>query len=169
MTERWAPLTNNMLILVEGVDGSGKSTLVRKLAELGYTTLYPPRCITDPFQLYTNAIFSKSSIIFDRSFVSDMVYRLQDNEKPDKIDLAMAAQILNSCKVIHCDTKYSYRNSIERGEDNITSEVQHKLIKEYYNVILTLFNKFTKVKIFKYDFTKVKIEEVIKFIEGGNV
>ena len=69
-----------MLILLEGVDGSGKTTLFKQLQDKGINT---EKSIgrKEPFQYYKwLAISSKRGpFVVDRSFLTELVYRTVDD------------------------------------------------------------------------------------------
>lgn len=62
------------MLIIEGLDGSGKTTLVNNLLNYGWQSLQPSN-ISDSFQRY-QSLLSKSSdkSVMDRSFISEMVY-----------------------------------------------------------------------------------------------
>ncbi len=63
------------MIIVEGLDGCGKTTLITNLIPEGYHLLIPNNKINNFYNKYIDA-FNRSSInsIMDRSFISVMVY-----------------------------------------------------------------------------------------------
>lgn len=158
-----------MIIFVEGVDGSGKTTLVNTLEKSGYKKMdaidrtlqgqyWEWNCLKDKVK------FSRKPAIVDRSFISELVYRLFDDDVPT-IDLQSISFLLeNDVKIIYCKNKNSYSNAISRGEYKITDKDIHKKIENAYDVVMSIIEKFTRCPIFKYDFDDDSISEVIKFI-----
>lgn len=158
----------NMLIIVEGVDGTGKSTLVNDLAERFYTPVRTAKGENRTYREYLNMEYSKEKFVMDRSFISDFVYRTVDDLDVDDIDLISGVSILEDCTVIYCDTKKSFKNSILRGEDNIVDKRTHNKIKQAYNVFMTIVEKFTKCNVIRYDFTKQSVNDLLKILEVQN-
>lgn len=155
----------NMLILLEGVDGSGKTTLAKQLKERGYNVCPGlDRNLPEQAALYAILSYSNKTVILDRSFISEIVYRLNDDKTPN-IKLDDAISILKNCKIIHCITETSFEDSIVRGEDNITNLDDHCNILDYYLHVLDIFDRFTDTKIFDYDWHTQSVDDVIKFIE----
>lgn len=161
-----------MLVFIEGVDGTGKTTLCDQLTK--HCSIIQLNVLrTDPKAIYKYDNLKDISsilnipVILDRSFISDMVYRINDDELRGTVDLMNIASILENSKIIYCKTPKSYEISMQRGEDNITTKQMHNKIKETYEIIMRMLSKFANVKIMEYDFTKQNVNDVINFIQGG--
>ena len=158
-----------MIIFVECVDGSGKTTLVNTLEKSGYKKMdvidrtlqgqyWEWNCLKDKVK------FSRKPAIVDRSFISELVYRLFDDEVPT-IDLQSISFLLeNDVKIIYCKNKNSYSNAMSRGEHKITDKYVHKNIEDAYDIVMSIIEKFTRCPVFKYDFDYDSIGEIINFI-----
>ncbi len=153
-----------MLILLEGADGSGKTTLCKQLKEFGFN-VEPTvsRSETNQYEQWIKLI-NKGDAIIDRSFITDLVYRSVDDEKAGNITLEQMCYLLKYCKIILCDTDSAFEDSMKRGENNITDKETATKIKDAYKLILTMLGKFTKAEVFTYNWKKQKFNEVIKFI-----
>lgn len=138
-----------MIIIVEGPDLSGKSTLAKNLAtELGYRYIKWPysskileKCPDESGETFLNTIkqFKDIDMVLDRGFISNIVYveaydrdydftyifNLVDELKPVFISLEPTSQIVHD----------RYEN---RGDDFINKLELEKLIKIYYKVINNL-------------------------------
>lgn len=161
-----------MIIYIEGVDGSGKSTLkdrlVKRLEQVknihGVTifpegeTLIPtrpqaPNRITKVAlarQLLKMASDPDVVYILDRGPLSDIIYRGFDDYEP-VLTLDMFSLLWNNFPMsvmVHCTNKNAEEYMLSRGEDNPTSLNHHKALTHFYNQILPLFNAI------KYDFTE---------------
>lgn len=161
-----------MIVFVEGVDGSGKTTLCRELAQKGYTVR---KCIDreEPLQFgsWYNVVKNNRAeqiIIFDRSLLSEVVYRLFDNKEPC-LELYDMLQLfcLTEVKLILCENGQSFENSIKRGELNITVKELSEQIQNTYRIFYNVIKKFTNWECFVYDWEVQNVSDVINFIEGG--
>lgn len=160
-----------MLIILEGGDGAGKSTLCRQLQELGAIKVDVKRYSKNHFHQWCEIKnkLGHELVVSDRSFISDIVYRLQDELPADDMNLSQICITLKyNVKIILCETDTSFEDGIKRGEDNITNKEQAENIKYLYNVITTMFNKFLSVPVLKYNWKKQNIDDVMNFIKGGS-
>lgn len=153
-----------MLVLLEGADGSGKTTLCKQLKEFGFNVADPVN--RDETNLYEQwlKLINKGDAIIDRSFITELVYRTVDGKETGDLNLEQMCYLLKYCKVILCETDSAFEDSIKRGEDNITDKETATKIKDAYKLILTMLGKFTKAEVFTYNWKKQKFNEVIKFI-----
>lgn len=154
-----------MLVLLEGVDGSGKTTLANELHKKNFKVVKSlDGQLPNQYELYKTIADSDEIVIFDRSFLSEVVYRMHDKKKPN-ITLKQVVSLLDNCKIIHCNTTTSYKDSMTRGEDNIIDEVVHNKIRKLYENLCILLTLFSNTKIFHYNYRIHKLNDVIKFIE----
>ena len=156
-----------MLIIVEGVDGSGKTTLIKELANrleelnINYSIDTEALINTKPntenrvssgvlvfnmlYMINANAVY-----ICDRSPISDIIYRTFDDYNV-VINLSLLFELWQDHKsnmiMIHCDTAKSLELLTKRGDNNKIAFEKHKEIKYLYSQIMPLFNSL------KYDFT----------------
>ena len=84
-----------MLIIVEGGDGSGKSTLCKQLSELDNTDVVrfergAQVSLTD----YIELAMSTYNYVLDRSFITDIVYRILDNGERESLSFVQMATLL---------------------------------------------------------------------------
>ena len=159
-----------MLILVEGADGSGKTTLVTQLKQRGYKVISSvDRSLSSQdmrwkFAALHSCETAMKHCIMDRSFISELVYRTFDGEKP-VISLSAMCNTLKFCKIILCETDTQYEDSIRRGEDNIISREQADKIQELYNFYVNMFEKFDGVPVYRYNWKKNTVADVSSFIK----
>ena len=160
-----------MFIILEGVDGTGKSTLCKKLTDLGVYDVIPPRSdVVNNFQQWCSLIDIGKTIdvVVDRSFISDLVYRLSDDKEVGTLNLVSMSLLIASkgIVIIHCNTEKAFYYAKQRGEDNITDENLHKTISKNYETIMTIFKKFTDAKVLTYDWTKEgDFDKIVNYIK----
>ena len=159
-----------MLIILEGGDGSGKTTLCKQLVEAGAVANKIEYGCKDYFNKYNDLINENVYNVLDRSFITDLVYRLNDNKARDVADLSGMSIILDALYpypiLIHCETETSFEDSMKRGEDNITNKEDAECIKVIYNLICKMIKKFTKTSVLKYNWKVNNVNDVIRFINS---
>ena len=158
-----------MVILLEGVDGSGKSTLYNILRQnFGYNFIKClPRDDNNQYLWWKKKVESPYVYFMDRGFVSEWVYRpVKDDEEPN-ISLE---EIGNLCSrellVIWCKNKNAYKNILERGDDYINNKKEYDMIVNRYIQVITTINWFTNSHIYEYDYEKDELEDLLKYIEN---
>lgn len=158
-----------MLIFVEGPDGSGKSTLVKQLLDCGavsyQTSVDRLSNIVQEYKWYS---LSNLNIVFDRSFITEIVYRIEDGKTTNSFDLFKLMSILRGkCKIIYCNNNFAFQDAMERGEDNITYEYRHKRLSSIYDDLYYIFENYSNVPIMYYDWRNNNLQDVINFIKKG--
>lgn len=163
--ENSALLGGNMLVILEGVDGSGKTTLCNQLKEKGLI-VEPPvgRLEHFPYSKWLALMAKRDITVVDRSFITELVYRTVDGKFPGTMNLAEMCGILEDSKIILCETDTAFEDSMVRGEDNITNKETSKQIQQVYQIITTMLSKFTEAKMFTYDWKHQTVDDVLKFI-----
>lgn len=155
-----------MLVLVEGVDGTGKTTLVRELFERGFCckrVFRNDNCEAAKFYKYAH---QDGLVILDRSFITDLVYRMVDELPMEDQDLEQIGKILNgNVLIIHCVNPFHYDEAMARGEDNITDKGLAERINDLYFTFMTMFAKFTKARITQYNYHNCSVDDIIKTIK----
>lgn len=159
-----------MLVILEGVDGSGKTTLLNQLLDKGYMC---KKCLRENNEIdktiYNFAKYSDKILILDRSFITDAVYRCVQGGVRESFDMKKSADILGKgIKIIYCTTNTSFNDAIQRGEDNITDADVHCSLKNAYDFTMNYIRKYTDADVMNYDWHRMSIGNVIKFIEGGD-
>ena len=163
-----------MIIYLEGVDGTGKSTLANYILETLDEVYYPSANI-EPIESYNTRPDSKNRMskskllstfkkwakdntvhILDRGPLSDIVYRLFDEHEPVlNINewLDFCTEYKDRITMIHCNTKSAEINMIKRGDDNEVSLKYHPIIYRAYNLVFDVIKK-TGVNVVEYDYDK---------------
>lgn len=158
-----------MIILIEGADGSGKSTLLNRLSEIGFKTMTAPIPNRNMYEkwnkLVYNSIYYGENYIFDRSFISEIIYRVIDGRN-SYISLGQVCELLKFSKIILCETATQFEDSIARGETNITTIENAELIRHKYRDFIKMVNKLEKVPYIVYNWKVDSISKAIHFINN---
>ena len=161
-----------MLIIVEGGDGSGKSTLCKQLSELDNTDVVrfergSQVSLTD----YIELAMSTYNYVLDRSFITDIVYRILDNGERESLSFVQMATLFTTgrIKVVYCETRTQYEDSIKRGEDNIVDKKLSDRLKDLYRVVLTFLEKYANIPVMRYNWKAGNLSEVCEFINTGKI
>lgn len=156
-----------MLIILEGGDGSGKTTLHKKLIKAGAKSISILRHDNLAMYKYMECLHQPERyFVMDRSFITDLVYRINDGEKRDVMNLMDMATILRHINliIIHCETDTSFEDGMKRGEDNITDKTEAETIKSIYRLVMKMLTIFADTKVLHYDWHLDDDNEVIRFI-----
>lgn len=155
-----------MLILVEGADGSGKTTLVNQLSEY-FPTLRINRSNDHIKEFYDNLTCMNEDIVLDRCFITDLVYRLalDDGIETDGINMFYMDCILRDSIVIYCKTVTQFDDAKSRGEDNITVLKTAQKISKYYDAVMKFINTRTSTHVIKYDWHFDTLEDLVSTIK----
>ncbi len=150
-----------MIVYIEGVDGSGKSTIAKSITEhlIKERFVVHPNAekmmVTHPWRFdrinreqlidrVTSRLLSDEVFIVDRGELSDIIYRTFDFEKYQALMTLKEYHELYqrhamSYIIIHCDTNRSEELMLARGEDNKISIVEHQKLRYLFNQIMPLF------------------------------
>ena len=154
-----------MMIFIDGADGSGKSTLISELSEK-YAVVRIPRGVNQ--KLYWNKLRMSAcvlTLVFDRSPLTEIVYRSVDG-KHAEFDIEDCLTWIKGEKIIICDTDTSFSDAHKRGEDNITDEAKHTLIRDRYHCLADIL-MMSGYDVYFYDWHNQSVDEILDFI-GGN-
>ena len=148
-----------MIIILEGPDGSGKTTLANTLAK---QTKYPVKHCVQPkpgesgmFGMYLDLIKSNKNLIMDRSWYSEMVYGpvMRGTSEISYPDMYVLEHTLtkHGALIIHCTDKPEvlWRRCAKRGEDYVTNYGTFEAIHKGFN---ELMNVPHLVPVVKYDY-----------------
>lgn len=140
-----------MIIIIEGIDGSGKTTLANQLHE---QTKYPIIHRTKPdnqedkdamLMSYIATLKEGGNAIFDRCWYSEMAYGpvMRDDSVityPQMYELERLIARRSGGIIIYCTgkTKELWRRATKRGEDYIVSRDNFAEIHENYEGIMAV-------------------------------
>lgn len=137
-----------MIIIVEGPDGSGKTTLAEKIAkQTGYALLHrsQPKSEEEKARMmdeYLQVIKSGKSVVMDRCWYSEMVYGpiMRDATCITYPEMYVLERMLcrKGALIIYCTDKPEvlWKRCQTRGEDYITDFATHKAICEAYDELM---------------------------------
>lgn len=155
-----------MIIYVDGSDGSGKTTLIQQLSDR-YTSIKLSKG-DESLPLWKRVILaaSQTNILTDRTPLTEYVYRTYES-KVSKFSYPQVLKLLSSGKFIYCKTDTAHEDAMRRGEDNIVTREAADKIQTLYDVFVSSLQA-EGIPVLKYNWKTDKLEDVIKFIEGGN-
>lgn len=161
-----------MIIYLEGVDGTGKSTLVRMLedtlSKFGKVDAEGNKRIpTHPNKLdrVTQAKLFKELKsmardnvihIVDRGPISDVIYRVFDKHTSvttiDKVQ-DFLEEFNNRVLLIYCRNDSAKRNMLERGDENPIAIEQHEKLTKVFDIVMDLVFNHLSCNYAIYDYT----------------
>ena len=155
------------MIIVEGPDGAGKSTLCRELASEFHVPIHikepkdgPTNARENTYEALQRAVSWDESIrIYDRLYFSELVYGSILRDKVDfspKEQLHIEGVLLGlKCPIIFCDLPRSLlRSNVEADEEGQLMGVRENLDKislRYHQIYRRLYEQ-SKV-LYEYDYT----------------
>ena len=156
-----------MLVIIEGADGTGKTTLVEKLLSEGYVSVCIPKNTFCIYNVYKQLIYNSTAtnFVIDRSFITDVVYRLVLGGQPNFNLYEISCLLSENMKIIYCANDNSFNYAKERGENLICKRETHDKICKVYEYVMKFISIFADKKILKYDFEKTNFEDVLRFIK----
>lgn len=129
-------------IIIEGLDGTGKSTLSAYLEQKGYTSLHCEYSNREKnvFKKYKHLLLTASNLVFDRSFISEIVYgsilrgsiRIRSEE---------IIELLSICSNNNYILIYLYASKAELLK-RVNNSADYNLLLKYYDL---LSNEYQKV------------------------
>ncbi len=156
-----------MLIIIEGADKTGKTTLAKEITErYGYRYHHfgPPG--PNPAEEYAEFLINlKEPVVCDRFFYGEMVYgpllRGKSLMTTRQINMIEQMCLAHNAYLIHAEPKLDIINNRmhELGDDMITVEQNEKA----YGMFNTVISKAILPKL-KYDSAK-PMEEFLKYLE----
>lgn len=167
ITESGAQL---MVILIEGNEGTGKTTLINELLKkMNACSIKISRRFSNLCELYEELTESPQLYIFDRGFITDLVYRCLDGETGD-LPLSYIGRLCRersrNIKIVFCNNEKAFENAIKRGEDNVTIKSEHERIELGFAYFEQMMKSFTNIETFDYNYEYQSVDDVIEFIKG---
>lgn len=159
-----------MIVILEGPDGSGKSTLTNNLYSYFSKIIETDkdgesRVETRPGRIkktkdelmieLERMANSKKLYLLDRSPISDIVYRVFDDYQPVfslKDLMSFINRNISRVFIIRCRVDDSYNIMRKRGDDNPVALYRYDEICKVYQIIFDAISSITSIRTF--DFTK---------------
>jgi thymidylate kinase len=153
-----------MRIILEGCDGTGKTTLAKKLQEkYGLDYVHVNRHDPTTHAFYTQTLF-KTNVIWDRHFIGEMVYPAVFNRLPS-LRMQQFESLLKQARdlkvvilILTADENQLIKSSKERFE-----------YKEVVKNLLMIDNQFTAIaEIYEIQMINVfemTFDDIVKIIE----
>lgn len=150
-----------MIIIIEGADGSGKTTLANLLSkQTGYPVVHRSQPKTEEEkkqmrQMYIDIIDTGKNMIFDRCWYSEMAYGpvMRDASVISYPEMYLLEEKLakHGAMIIYCTDKPKtlWRRATKRGEDYITDFDTFECICTNFDVIMSVPHL---VPVVKYDY-----------------
>jgi len=174
-----------MIIVLEGFDNAGKSTLAKQLKEHYNGEIIIPGGKPENFIAAVSQCISQSAIInsfcnksgvfiFDRlTCISEAIYNVFDNEKLITIFLEYLFENSKKCKIIHCrpndETLLDFSNhTIETHDTDEGIEFAKLHAMQLIAAYDALFQTVKGDNITQYDYKNDKLEYLISWIDSQN-
>ena len=151
-----------MIIIIEGPDGSGKTTLAQKLSkQTGYPVVHRSQPKNDEekqrmFREYMVAIEAGKNVIFDRCWYSEMAYGpvMRDDSVISYPEMYLLEEKLakHGALIIYCPDKPKtlWQRATKRGEDYITDFGTFERICTNFDIIMQCVPHH--IPVVKYDY-----------------
>lgn len=153
-----------MNIIIEGCDGVGKSTLVEKLKK-HYKVDSIRLSYKDPkdYNFYSR-ILDKTDCIFDRSFLSELVYSPVFGRECQLTEDEVSSLYLQAQKmkifILNTDTDEIYRRLYRRGDEH------YEIMKNIENIQQRFIELSETFNIEVIDTSKMTLQDVIERVDS---
>lgn len=131
-------------VILAGVDGSGKSTIAKKLQEdyrshgLNYNIVHSTKSTANDLPYFLSLLESEDNIIFDRFYADQFVYQTseirKDNGWLSLLDLVVVENKINelgcNCILVDADLDICLVNCLKDTED---SHYSLEYVEQLYN------------------------------------
>lgn len=153
-----------MIVLLEGPDGAGKSVLYKALYSKYHKNFIQciDRMLPGQYLWWKKHIDSSEVYFIDRGFISEWVYRPIKEDRDANMTLEEIARLCtNNLLVVYCNNKMAYKNMLNRGDDYITTLIEHKAVCARYKEIVNTIDWFTNSLVFYYDYNKSEQHDLL--------
>lgn len=164
------------MIIVEGIDGTGKTVLVSKLKELGFNTVfydYDP-ITQDLISKYRNInLVSAKSGVSDRSFISELTYGTILRGY-SRLTLANYKSLLSFYASIGTNIVYlkaDLETLLERRKDN---PYDFEVLYRYFTPLNKIYDKMMNmaqeyISVIEFNTAKMSQEEILQAMLKYNI
>lgn len=152
-----------MIFIVEGADGSGKSTLIQILSDYGMTFKIS-RAVKNQYRLWSDlmrvSLERNVNFIADRCPLTDYVYRMSEGKRSE-YTIDELIKMFKTAQLIYCETDTQFQDSILRGEDFVTDFNMAKTISDTYKYVLKILEQ-EGVIVHRYNWKTDDVNELLK-------
>lgn len=154
-----------MKIILEGCDGTGKTTLAKKLQDkYGIDYVHVTRNDPSTFEFYSQTMF-KTNIVWDRHFIGEMIYPTVFNRKGNLrmaqfeilLELARSEKIV--ILILTADNETLIKNNNRPEYPEVIKNLL--LINDQFKAFGDIY-KIPIINVFKTNF-----DDIVKIIEKG--
>lgn len=159
-----------MIILIEGNEGVGKTTLINELLEkITITTLKSSKNFKGLYTLYRDLAKSPQLFVLDRGFLTDIVYRIWDNKQGQLslYQIGILCSESSNIKIVMCHNFNGFENAVKRGENVVRCQKDYDRIDQIYEDAVRVIRNFTDIEVYDYNYEYQTVDDVIDFIKGG--
>lgn len=173
-----------MLVIFEGPDGSGKTTLQNKVYEVmikysntlkvvangeALIPTHPKSEVrVNKRELYKQLkrmITAKDTLyLVNRGPISDIIYRVFDNY----LSVSTLPELIEFIKkyerqliIVYCHSKVAEQKMLERGDENPIAIDKHKEISRVYDIVMSVISSNMKYNFKHFDMTRKNDKERI--------
>lgn len=158
-----------MIIMIEGPDGTGKTTLAKELAKRGAIYHYKTRHYNYTKEEMSDMMNDKRVHVLDRGFLTPWVYRIVEYSPLDDVDFSFEYmyECMTSKKliIIYCNYPYGFQAAQRRGEDGVTDIYTWDKLKSAYDFVVDTIFLFNICPVYRYCWSTDIIDNVMKFIK----
>lgn len=146
-----------MLVIFEGVDGAGKTTLIKKLKDIyNWPEIEWPgkqkspnafiQMLEDFLEEHEDKIYSNEIYLMDRGGLGEIIYGTLENRLDTNADCYnYLMTIWEESVLVFCSNDQAYENAITRGEDGIAKDaIMHRTIDQAYKSVVAGCNSFSR-------------------------
>ena len=173
-----------MLVIFEGVDGSGKTTVIKKLKEkFGWEEIEWPGKQKNPVEFmkmverftedHLTQINDNKVYLMDRGGLGEILYGTLENRLANTNPqfYKPLVDLWKKCVFVFCHSYTAYQDAITRGEEGITKKKDiHTIIQECYQEEARF--RFMDIAINELDYnytSKLAFEKLASEIIGCNL
>lgn len=151
------------MVLIEGMNSSGKSTLINYFKKLGYSTIKPFYPKINQLKYYLHSGVYYQNYFLERYYISELVYPII---KKDRVKMKEYEQFLIEASLYSYNPIILYlRPSIQTIKKNIKYRKNSYISKDEIETLLEAYDLIvgrSRFPVFTYDYQKDNIDDVME-------